>query len=69
MNKRIIYEPAIGETIPDSAVTYVLPVAGVTVIDVIVDEAFSTAGTVYYESLLGIPLAEPKIHDFSGWEI
>lgn len=43
MNKRIIYEPAIGETIPDSAVTYVLPVAGVTVIDVIVDDAFSTA--------------------------
>lgn len=67
--KRIIYEPAIGEVIPDSAVTYILPIAGVTVIDAIVSDTFSTTGTVYYDSLLSIPLSEPKIHDFSGWEI
>ena len=67
--KRIIYEPAIGEIVPDTSVPYILPIAGVTVIDSIVDDAFSTAGTVYYDSILGIPLGEPKIHDFSGWEI
>ena len=67
--KRIIYEPAIGETVPSTAVTYTLPVSNMVVVDVIVDDSFATAGTVRYDSLTGISLSEPPIHQFAGWEI
>ena len=39
------------------------------VVDVIVDDSFATAGTVRYDSLAGISLSEPPIHQFAGWEI
>ena len=67
--KRIIYEPAIGETAPSTAATYTLPVSSMVVVDVIVDDSFTTAGTVRYDSLAGINLSEPPIHQFAGWEI
>ena len=69
--KRVIYEPAVGETVPSTAVTYTLPVSGMVVVDVIVNvnDSFTTAGTVRYDSLAGISLSEPPIHQFAGWEI
>ena len=67
--KRIIYEPAIGETVPSTAVTYTLPVSGMVVVDVLVDDSFTTAGTVRYDSLAGISLSDTPIHQFAGWEI
>ena len=67
--KRIIYEPAIGETVPSTAATYTLPVSSMVVVDVIVDDSFTTSGTVRYDSLAGISLSEPPIHQFAGWEI
>ena len=67
--KRIIYEPAIGETVPSTAVTYTLTVSGMVVVDAIVDDSFTTSGTVRYDSLAGISLSEPPIHQFAGWEI
>lgn len=66
--KRIIYEPAIGEATPYMAVTYVLPVAGISVVDAIVDEGFTTLGTIKYDSLAGITLSETPILQFAGWE-
>ena len=67
--KRIIYEPAVGETIPSTAITYTLPVSGMVVVDVLVGDSFTTAGTVRYDSLAGISLSETPIHQFAGWEI
>ena len=67
--KRIIYEPAVGEAIPSTAITYTLPVSGIVVVDVLVDDSFTTAGTVRYDSLAGISLSETPIHQFAGWEI
>ena len=67
--KRIIYEPAVGEEIPDGAVFYELSESGQPVLDALVDDSFTTSGTVRYDSLLDVPLSEPKIHDFAGWEI
>ena len=67
--KRIIYEPAVGETIPSTAITYTLPVSNMVVVDVIVDDSFTTAETVRYDSSAGINLSEPPIHQFAGWEI
>jgi len=67
--KRVIYEPSVGETVPSTAVTYTLPVSGMVVVDVIVDDGFTIAGTVRYDSLAGINLSEPPIHQFAGWEI
>ena len=67
--KRIIYGPAAGETILSTSITYTLPVSGMVVVDVIVEDSFTTSGTVRYDSLEGINLSEPPIHQFAGWEI
>lgn len=55
--KRIIYEPGIGEDIPDgkATITYELPVAAVTVYDLIVDDDFTTTGTIHYDSTVVAP--------------
>ena len=66
--KRIIYQPVIGEAIPADAMQYTLPVSGF-VVDVLVEDDFTTAGVVLYDSLDGIELPEPFIHHFSGWEV
>ena len=65
--KRIIYEPANGEEIPDSKVTitYVLPVADVTVYDCIVEDSFATSGTVHYDSTI----VTPAIYDSSNGDL
>ena len=62
--KRMIYEPADGEEIPDAkaTITYVLPVASVTVYDCIVDDSFTTSGTVYYDSTI----IAPEVFDANG---
>jgi hypothetical protein len=62
--KRMIYEPAEGEEIPDAkaTITYVLPVASVTVYDCIVDDSFTTSGTVYYDSTI----VTPEVFDANG---
>lgn len=69
MTKRVIYEPAQDEIVPDGGVFYRLPVAGVDVVDVLVPDDWGTAGTVHYNSLSGKPLAEQHIHHFAGWEV
>lgn len=51
MNKRIIYTPELKEVVPDGAVYYSLP-GGVHAIDVIVDENFSTRGTIHFSSVI-----------------
>ena len=66
--KRVIYVPAEDEYIPDGGVYYNLPVMNKDVIDIIVDDDFSTIGTVYYDSVLQPTLTEPFIHHFAGWE-
>lgn len=55
--KRLIYEPAPGEEVPDTKVTvgYTLPVAGVYVCDCIVPDDFTTSGTIHYDSTVTIP--------------
>jgi hypothetical protein len=65
--KRIIYEPAVDEEIPNgnATVTYILPVAGVSVMDVIVEDSFTTAGTIYYDSTV----AASAVFDDEGNEI
>lgn len=67
--KRMIYVPAVDEMIPENAVYYRLPVAGVDVVDVVCEDDFSTTGTVRYDSKSGPMLAEPFIHHFAGWEV
>lgn len=66
--KRIIYKPEVGETIPDGAIQYEMPVNGF-VVDVIVPEDFTTNGVILYDSANAIELTEPFIHHFSGWEV
>ncbi len=65
--KQIIYEPAIGEVIPDWAQQYSLPVAGLVVHALVPDE-FTTSGTVYHDKTAEIELAEPFKHYFQGKE-
>lgn len=73
MSARFIYIPAENEIIPDNAVLYTLPVSGKEVIDVIVPDTWDTAGEKLFEmrddKTVFIPLAEPHIHHFAGWEI
>lgn len=65
--KRVIYKPAVDDAIPDSAITYTLPINGL-VIDVIVSNDFITAGVIVYDSVANIALNEKAIHHFAGWE-
>lgn len=48
--RRVIARLGVGEEVPAGAVEYSLPVAGVSVIDVITDESFSTTGTILFDS-------------------
>jgi len=66
--KRIIYQPAMGETIPADAIQYTLPISGF-VVDALVEDDFTTAGAVLYDSLNGIDLPESFVHHFSGGEV
>jgi len=66
--KRIIYEPDVDEYVPDGGVYYNLPVMNKDVIDIIVDNDFTTTGTVFYDSVLQPTLSEPFKHHFAGWE-
>lgn len=66
--KRVIYSPAVDESVPDGAVYYTLPVAG-PVVDVLVEDNWVTDGTKFYDSQAMIDLAEPFIHHFAGWEV
>lgn len=72
---RVIYQPAADELIPDIAMYYRLPVSGLDVLDVLVEDTWDTDGTVLYSSdnFDGdgdpVPLAEPFIHHYAGWEI
>lgn len=66
--KRVIYEPAVDEYIPEGGVYYKLPVANKDVVDIIVEDDFVTTGTIYYDSVLQPTLSEPFIHHFAGWE-
>ncbi len=71
---RVIYQPAADEIIPDNSVYYRLPVSGLDVVDSLVPYDWDTDGTVLYSSDNFdedgdvIPLAEPAIHHFAGWE-
>ena len=60
--KRLIYEPAEGEEIPETraTVSYTLPVAGVFVCDCIVDDVFTTEGIIHYDSTLITPAVFSK---------
>ena len=75
MTIRIIYQPAEDEVIPDGAVYYTLPVSGLDVVDALVPDDFDTDGTVLFSSDNFdedgdlIPLSEPFIHHFAGWEV
>jgi hypothetical protein len=75
MTIRVIYQPAVDELIPDVAVYYRLPVSGLDVLDVLVEDTWYTDGTVLYSSDNldedgdPVPLAEPFIHHYAGWEI
>ena len=66
--KRIIYEPDVDEFVPDGGVFYNLPVMNKDVVDIIVDDDFTTTGTVYYDSVSNPTLSEPFVHHFAGWE-
>lgn len=72
--KRVIFAPDIDETIPDGAVYYELAVAG-PVFDVLVEDDWGTYGTIHYDSSAvdvegnPVPLAEPHMHHFAGWEV
>lgn len=69
MTKRIIYKPLEGEAKPAGAVDYHLPVSGY-VFDVLIDDDFTPAsGIVLYDSVGGIMLPEPPVHQFAGWEV
>jgi hypothetical protein len=71
---RVIYQPAVDELIPDIVTYYKLPVSGLDVLDVLVEDNWDTEGTVLYSSDKFdedgdlIPLAEPAIHHYAGWE-
>jgi len=62
--KRLIYEPAVNEVIPNgrATVSYLQPVMDVVVIDVIVDDSFTTDGTVFYDSTI----ITPAVYDENG---
>jgi hypothetical protein len=66
--KRLIYTPAIGEEIPPEAKFYTLPIAG-DVVDVLVADDFTTAGTLHHDSSTGLILSEPYFHHFDGWQV
>lgn len=71
---RVIYQPAVDELIPDIVTYYKLPVSGLDVLDVLVEDNWHTEGIVLYSSDNfdedgdPIPLAEPAIHHYAGWE-
>lgn len=68
-----IYVPAENEAIPEGGVLYTLPASGKEVIDVIVPDNWDTAGEKLFEmrddKTVVIPLSEPHIHHFAGWEV
>ena len=66
--KRVIYEPDTDEYVPEGGVYYNLPVMNKDVIDIIVEDDFTTTGTVYYDSVSQLTLSEPFVHHFAGWE-
>lgn len=70
---RCIYVPAENEAIPEGGVLYTLPASGKEVIDVVVPDNWDTAGEKLFEmrddKTVFIPLAEPFIHHFAGWEV
>jgi len=66
--KRIIYEPDVDEFVPDGGVFYHLPIMNKDVVDIIVDDDFTTTVTVYYDSVSNPTLSEPFVHHFAGWE-
>jgi len=76
--KRIIYEPDTDEFVPEGGVFYHLPIMNKDVVDIIVDDDFTTTGTVYddftttgtvyYDSVSNPTLSEPFVHHFAGWE-
>jgi hypothetical protein len=72
MSIRVIYVPAVDEQIPDGGVLYTLPQSGKEVVDVIVDDNWDTDGEKLFEmdsaGAVLIPLTEPHIHHFAGWE-
>lgn len=71
---RVIYQPAVDELIPDIVTYYKLPISGLDVLDVLVEDNWHTEGTVLYSSDNFdedgdlIPLSEPAIHHYAGWE-
>jgi hypothetical protein len=75
MTIRVIYQPAVDELIPSIVTYYQLPVSGLYVLDVLVDDTWDTDGTVLYSSDNfdedgdPVPLAEPFVHNYAGWEI
>ncbi len=68
--KHIIYVPAVGEVVPDGAMTFTLLDVG-QVIGAMVADDFTTAGTVLYDSAVGInDLADPaSVPYFDGYPI
>jgi hypothetical protein len=74
MTIRVIYQPAVDELIPDIVTYYQLPVSGLYVLDVLVDDTWDTDGTILYSSDRfdedGDPilLPEPAVHHYAGWE-
>lgn len=79
--KRVIFAPDIDEIIPDGAVYYELPIAG-PVFDALVEDDWDTFGTIHYDSSAvvmedvdgqlvpkAVPMAEPHVHHFAGWEV
>jgi hypothetical protein len=67
--KRVIYKPAIGETIPVGAKNVIMNLNG-AVVDCLVPDDFDTYGVMLYDSLEGINiLGEVPNHQFQGWEI
>ncbi len=72
--KRVIFTPNVDVAIPDIAVYYVLPVAG-PVFDCLVEDDWGCDGVLHYDSSAvdvdgnPIPLDEPFIHHYAGWEV
>ena len=68
--KRVIYSPGQDEVVPDGSVYYTLPLAG-PVVDALVADDWWTSGVVFYNSDPDdpVPLAEPFIHHYAGWEV
>ena len=65
--KRIIYIPDIGESIYPGSQYYTIDGYG-DMIDVIVPNAFTTNGTILYDSAKGINFPVAAVHHFQGWE-